>query len=159
LRKMELDVGALTTLLRPALPVLLFLVLAPLALLCGSALVCACMLPRMRVARSEKSAEEKLFGAESAAPLAQKLKNFREITTLYYDVSTPFYLQMWGDALHFAPRHGDESWLESMRRHEHYLALRLGLRPGDAVLDVGSGMRVKSPSTMRTLPRPSAGTP
>ena len=140
MRKMELDVGALTTLLRPALPVLLFLVLAPLALLCGSALVCACMLPRMRVARSEKSAEEKLFGAESAAPLAQKLKNFREITTLYYDVSTPFYLQMWGDALHFAPRHGDESWLESMRRHEHYLALRLGLRPGDAVLDVGCGI-------------------
>jgi sterol 24-C-methyltransferase len=64
----------------------------------------------------------------------------REITKKYYDVSSPFYLQMWGEALHFAPRHVDESWKESMRRHELYLALRLGLRAGHAVLDAGCGV-------------------
>jgi sterol 24-C-methyltransferase len=30
--------------------------------------------------------------------------------------------------------------MESIRRHEHYLALRLGLKPGDGVLDVGCGI-------------------
>jgi sterol 24-C-methyltransferase len=116
------------------------LVLVPLAMLCGSALVCAFLLPRMRRARSEKVAEEDLFGAESSAPLDAKLKNFRKITSLYYDVATPFFLQMWGEGIHFAPRHVGESWEESMRRYEHFLALRLHLGPGMSVVDAGCGV-------------------
>ncbi|KAH7436415.1 hypothetical protein KP509_05G018800 [Ceratopteris richardii] len=34
----------------------------------------------------------------------------------------------------------NESFKESIKRHEHYLALRLGLKPGMKVLDVGCGI-------------------
>jgi SAM-dependent methyltransferase len=34
----------------------------------------------------------------------------------------------------------NESLRESIRRHEHFLALKLGLRQGDRVLDVGCGI-------------------
>lgn len=37
----------------------------------------------------------------------------------------------WGTSFHFAHRLKHESHVESIRRHEHYLALRLGLAPGD----------------------------
>ncbi len=128
------------TLFRPVALAVLGLLLAPLALLCCSAAVCACMLPRMRVARSGKVAEEKLFGEETSAPLEQKLERFREVSSLYYDTSTPFFLQMWGEGIHFAPRHMGETWPESMRRYEHYLALRLGLARGTTAVDVGCGV-------------------
>lgn len=39
----------------------------------------------------------------------------------------------WGTSFHFAHRLKHESHVESIRRHEHYLALRLGLAPGDKV--------------------------
>ena len=84
--------------------------------------------------------EEEVFGKISAESVEAKRRNWREITKKYYDVSSPFYLQMWGEALHFAPRHTDESWKESMRRHEHYLALRLGAGPGHRLLDAGCGV-------------------
>lgn len=33
-----------------------------------------------------------------------------------------------------------ESLRESIKRHEHFLALQLGLKPGQKVLDVGCGI-------------------
>jgi len=39
----------------------------------------------------------------------------------------------WGTSFHFAHRWAGEAHGESLKRHEHYLALRLGLRPGDKV--------------------------
>ena len=36
----------------------------------------------------------------------------------------------WGTSFHFAHRYKHETHNESIRRHEHYLALRLGLKPG-----------------------------
>lgn len=36
----------------------------------------------------------------------------------------------WGTSFHFAHRLKHETHMESIRRHEHYLALRLGLKPG-----------------------------
>ena len=127
-------------LFRPVSLALLALLLAPLLALCCSALICACTLPRMQRARSDKVEEERLFGDESAAPLDTKLERFREVSSLYYDTSTPFFLQMWGEGIHFAPRHVGETWPESMRRYEHYLALRLGLARGMTAVDVGCGV-------------------
>ncbi len=46
----------------------------------------------------------------------------------------------WGTSFHFAHRWANEEHGESLKRHEHYLALRLGLKPGDKVLDVGCGV-------------------
>lgn len=39
----------------------------------------------------------------------------------------------WGTSFHFAHRWANETHGESIKRHEHYLALRLGLKPGDKV--------------------------
>ncbi|CAL5434939.1 unnamed protein product [Camellia sinensis] len=43
-------------------------------------------------------------------------------------------------SFHFAPRWKQESLRESIKRHEHFLALQLGLKQGQKVLDVGCGI-------------------
>lgn len=58
----------------------------------------------------------------------------------YYDVVTDFYEHGWGQSFHFATRAKGESFDASLARAEHYLALRLGLKPGKKVLDVGCGV-------------------
>ncbi len=58
----------------------------------------------------------------------------------YYDVVTDFYEHGWGQSFHFAARARRESFDASLARAEHYLGLRLNLRPGMRVLDVGCGV-------------------
>ncbi|GJN24874.1 hypothetical protein PR202_gb12645 [Eleusine coracana subsp. coracana] len=58
----------------------------------------------------------------------------------YYDLATSFYEYGWGESFHFAHRWKGESLRESIKRHEHFLALQLGLKPGMKVLDVGCGI-------------------
>ncbi|CAH1440494.1 unnamed protein product [Lactuca virosa] len=58
----------------------------------------------------------------------------------YYDLATSFYEYGWGESFHFAPRWKGESLRESIKRHEHFLALQLGIKPGQKVLDVGCGI-------------------
>lgn len=58
----------------------------------------------------------------------------------YYILATDFYEYGWGECFHFAPRVRGESVRESLSRYEHTLALRLGLKPGMTVLDVGCGV-------------------
>ncbi len=70
---------------------------------------------------------------------ARKAKS-SSLTNDYYDLVTDFYEYGWGQSFHFAPRHRGESVRESIVRHEHRLALRLGLTPGMKVLDVGCGV-------------------
>ncbi|KAI8476628.1 MAG: cycloartenol-C-24-methyltransferase-like protein [Monoraphidium minutum] len=63
-----------------------------------------------------------------------------DMVNSYYDLATSFYEYGWGTSFHFAHRWHNEAHGESLKRHEHYLALRLGLKPGDKVLDVGCGV-------------------
>eukprot|EP00735_Rhodelphis_limneticus_P009909 TRINITY_DN2890_c3_g1::TRINITY_DN2890_c3_g1_i1::g.5819::m.5819 TRINITY_DN2890_c3_g1::TRINITY_DN2890_c3_g1_i1::g.5819 ORF type:complete len:371 (-),score=42.58,sp/Q54I98/SMT1_DICDI/41.80/3e-86,Sterol_MT_C/PF08498.5/1.3e-20,Methyltransf_31/PF13847.1/1.1e-15,Methyltransf_23/PF13489.1/1.9e-15,CMAS/PF02353.15/3.7e-13,Methyltransf_11/PF08241.7/4.2e+03,Methyltransf_11/PF08241.7/2.2e-10,Methyltransf_18/PF12847.2/7.9e+03,Methyltransf_18/PF12847.2/3.4e-10,Methyltransf_12/PF08242.7/5.9e+03,Methyltransf_12/ len=58
----------------------------------------------------------------------------------FYDLVTEFYEYGWGESFHFAPRHVNESLDASLLRHEHYMALRLGLKEGTRVLDLGCGV-------------------
>ncbi|KAL2478349.1 Cycloartenol-C-24-methyltransferase [Forsythia ovata] len=58
----------------------------------------------------------------------------------YYDLVTSFYEYGWGESFHFAPRWKGESLRESIKRNQHFLALQLGLKPGQKVLDVGCGI-------------------
>lgn len=53
------------------------------------------------------------------------------------ETATDFYEQGWGQSFHFAPRGPGETFRESIVRHEHYIALRLGIQPDDVVLDIG----------------------
>lgn len=62
------------------------------------------------------------------------------LTRDYYQLATDFYEYGWGESFHFAPRQRGESLKESLTRHQHHLALRLELKPGMEVLDVGCGV-------------------
>jgi sterol 24-C-methyltransferase len=81
-------------------------------------------------------------------------KRYGSMIKSYYDLVTDFYEYGWGQSFHFAPRSRRESFEASLTRHEIFLALRLGLRPGMKVLDVGCGVG----GPMRTIARFSGAT-
>jgi sterol 24-C-methyltransferase len=58
----------------------------------------------------------------------------------YYDLVTDFYEYGWGQSFHFAPRWKGETFNESIVRHEHYLAAKLQLKPGQVCVDIGCGV-------------------
>lgn len=66
-----------------------------------------------------------------------------DYTTLvdsYYDLATEFYEWGWGTSFHFATRFRDETFRQSILRHEYYLAGKLGVNKGAKVLDCGCGV-------------------
>jgi len=64
----------------------------------------------------------------------------RDMTNEYYDIATDFYEWGWGQSFHFAARHSGETLANSILRHEHLLASKLGLTAGDRVGDLGMGV-------------------
>ena len=58
----------------------------------------------------------------------------------FYDLITDFIEYGWGQSFHFASRAANESFAASIARHEHYIALRLGLGPGMTAVDLGCGV-------------------
>lgn len=58
----------------------------------------------------------------------------------FYNLVTDFYEWGWCQSFHFGPRWHNETFLESIKRIEYYLALRLGLKHGMRALDVGCGV-------------------
>jgi sterol 24-C-methyltransferase len=67
-------------------------------------------------------------------------KEYKTLVNSYYDLATVFYKVGWGQCFHFAYRYFFESFAESLRRHEYYLASKLMLTEGLKVLDVGCGV-------------------
>ncbi|CAN6222684.1 unnamed protein product [Urochloa humidicola] len=82
---------------------------------------------------------EKYHGYYGGREEARK-SNYTDMVNKYYDLATSFYEYGWGESFHFAHRWNGESLRESIKRHEHFLALQLGLKPGMKVLDVGCGI-------------------
>ncbi|KAM4080231.1 hypothetical protein ACB094_09G176500 [Castanea mollissima] len=72
--------------------------------------------------------------------MGRKLSLFDAVVNKYYDLVTSFYEYGWGESFHFAARWKGESLRESIKRPEHFVALQLGLKPGQKVLDVGCGI-------------------
>lgn len=70
----------------------------------------------------------------------ERKANYTDMVNKYYDLATSFYEFGWGESFHFAHRFKGESLRESIKRHEHFLALQLGMKPGQKVLDVGCGI-------------------
>jgi len=64
----------------------------------------------------------------------------QEITDTYYNIATDFYEYGWGDSFHFATRYKGESFRQSIARHEHIVAQKLDMRPGEKVVDMGCGV-------------------
>jgi sterol 24-C-methyltransferase len=85
------------------------------------------------------SAAERETEAKKSASGASR-SHVRDMTSEFYDLVTDFYELGWGHSFHFAPRHGRESFDASIARHEHFLALRLELRPGLRAIDLGCGV-------------------
>ena len=72
--------------------------------------------------------------------LARRKDEYKDLVRQYYNLITDFYEYGWGESFHFAPRFPGETFEASIARHEHYLASRLGLKPGMRVLDAGCGV-------------------
>ncbi|KAM7263231.1 hypothetical protein ACFE04_000914 [Oxalis oulophora] len=77
-----------------------------------------------------------LYGGEQETRKAQ----YTDLVNKYYDLVTSFYEYGWGESFHNVARWKGESMREGIKRYEHFLALQLGLRPGQKVLDVGCGI-------------------
>uniref|UniRef100_A0A0E0HLX8 SAM-dependent methyltransferase Erg6/SMT-type domain-containing protein n=1 Tax=Oryza nivara TaxID=4536 RepID=A0A0E0HLX8_ORYNI len=82
---------------------------------------------------------EKYHGYYGGKEEARK-SNYTDMVNKYYNLATSFYEYGWGESFHFAHRWNGESLRESIKRHEHFLALQLGVKPGMKVLDVGCGI-------------------
>eukprot|EP00929_Paragymnodinium_shiwhaense_P116234 TRINITY_DN8558_c0_g2_i1.p1 TRINITY_DN8558_c0_g2~~TRINITY_DN8558_c0_g2_i1.p1 ORF type:complete len:390 (+),score=114.40 TRINITY_DN8558_c0_g2_i1:88-1257(+) len=67
-------------------------------------------------------------------------ENYANLVDSYYDLATEFYEWGWGTSFHFADRRKNESFRESIARHEHYLAGRLGVAKDAKILDCGCGI-------------------
>jgi len=66
--------------------------------------------------------------------------NAQKFVDSFYNIATDFYETGWGQSFHFAPRGRNETFRESIVRHEHYMALKLGIKADDVVLDIGCGI-------------------
>jgi sterol 24-C-methyltransferase len=80
------------------------------------------------------------FHENAGGKLAARRGRYEEMVTGYYDLVTDIYERGWGECFHFAPRYVREPFEASLKRHQHFIALRLGLRPGMTVLDIGCGV-------------------
>jgi len=58
----------------------------------------------------------------------------------FYDLVTDFYEYGWGQSFHFAPRFINETFLESIKRVEYFLAGKLRINQKSLVLDCGCGV-------------------
>jgi len=66
--------------------------------------------------------------------------NAQTMTNAYYDLVTDFYEYGWGQSFHFCKMYKGDTFEENTNRHEAYLAVKLGLKKGMKVLDVGCGV-------------------
>ncbi|CZT48493.1 related to SAM-dependent methyltransferases [Rhynchosporium secalis] len=63
-----------------------------------------------------------------------------KLNEAYYDFITDHYQGGWGNKFHFCGYYPGESWDQAQARHEHHLALSMGMAAGMKVLDIGCGV-------------------
>lgn len=76
----------------------------------------------------------------SEESIEERKDRYAKMVDHFYNIVTDFYEYGWGQSFHFAPRYKNETFVESIKRAEHHLASRLGLKPGMTCLDVGCGV-------------------
>lgn len=67
-------------------------------------------------------------------------KRYADMVNHFYNLVTDFYEWGWGQSFHFGPRFHNETFMESIKRTEYFLAAQLGLKKGMTCLDVGCGV-------------------
>ena len=88
--------------------------------------------------RNEVLSYNDLF--QDKTSIDQRKHQYKTLVTNYYSLSTDFYEYGWGQSFHFANRFRGETLAESIQRHESYLALKMNIKSGDKVLDIGCGV-------------------
>nr|XP_024393948.1 cycloartenol-C-24-methyltransferase 1-like [Physcomitrium patens]XP_024393949.1 cycloartenol-C-24-methyltransferase 1-like [Physcomitrium patens]XP_024393950.1 cycloartenol-C-24-methyltransferase 1-like [Physcomitrium patens]PNR40925.1 hypothetical protein PHYPA_018328 [Physcomitrium patens] len=96
------------------------------------------VLPKHEVLKSTEEYEK--YHAMHGGDKEARKSNYTDMVNKYYDLVNSFYEYGWGESYHFANRWRGETLRESIKRHEHFLALHLHLKPGMKVLDVGCGI-------------------
>jgi sterol 24-C-methyltransferase len=72
--------------------------------------------------------------------IKKRKENYHWMVKHFYNLVTEFYEYGWGHSFHFAARHRFETFDAAIARQEFFLALRLGLKKDQAVLDLGCGI-------------------
>jgi len=72
--------------------------------------------------------------------IKQREKEYKTMVNSFYNLVTDFYEWGWGQSFHFGPRFKGESFVESIKRAEYYLALRAGMGVDTKAVDVGCGV-------------------
>lgn len=85
-------------------------------------------------------AREKTGAITSQESIEVRKERYAAMINHFYNLVTDFYEWGWCQSFHFGPRFHNETFLESIKRTEYYLCLRLGLIPGMKALDVGCGV-------------------
>ncbi|ODV88244.1 hypothetical protein CANARDRAFT_5538 [[Candida] arabinofermentans NRRL YB-2248] len=67
-------------------------------------------------------------------------EDYSALTKHYYNLVTDFYEYGWGSSFHFSRYYKGEAFRQATARHEHYLALKMGINENMKVLDVGCGV-------------------
>jgi len=88
--------------------------------------------------KKEMTEYDKLFEGDENGE--KRKANYMTMVNNFYDLVTDFYEYGWGESFHFAPRFKGETFAESIARAEHFIASRLGLRPGMKCIDIGCGV-------------------
>jgi sterol 24-C-methyltransferase len=82
-----------------------------------------------------KSAE-----SETAETREARRNEYATLTRHYYNLATDLYEYGWGQSFHFCRFSKGEAFRQAVARHEHYLALKMDIKEGSRVLDVGCGV-------------------
>ncbi|KAK9466962.1 S-adenosyl-L-methionine-dependent methyltransferase [Lipomyces arxii] len=77
---------------------------------------------------------------ETEGDKTTRVEEYASLTKHYYNLVTDFYEYGWGKSFHFSRFYKGESFKQSIARHEHYLAYKMGIKPEMKVLDVGCGV-------------------
>jgi len=70
----------------------------------------------------------------------ERQKHYQRLVLNFYNLVTVFYEFGWGDSFHFAVFKPNETFEESILRHELELVEKMKIQPGQSILDVGCGI-------------------
>ncbi|KAL1915799.1 uncharacterized protein VTP21DRAFT_6558 [Calcarisporiella thermophila] len=70
----------------------------------------------------------------------ERLGKAQEMTEAYYHTVTDFYEYGWGQSFHFCRIFPGDTFEQALTRQEDWLAIKLDLKPGKTVLDIGCGV-------------------
>ncbi|GAB7363103.1 hypothetical protein MBLNU230_g3394t1 [Neophaeotheca triangularis] len=98
--------------------------------------------------KSQKAAVDEYFkhwdnqaSADETDAIREARRNeYATLTRHYYNLATDLYEYGWGQSFHFSRFSQNEPFRQALARHEHYLALQMGIKANQRVLDVGCGV-------------------